>query len=74
MDKIDMVSRTDFVKPRPLPPESMYFNELVLAIAYSNERNMVIGEVKRSFNDGKINMVEANALFAILGKINEGDK
>lgn len=72
MDKIDMVSSKDFITPRPLPPESMYFNELVLAVAYSSDLLKVNGEIKRSFNDGKINMVESGALLAIIEKINGG--
>ena len=55
------------------PAESMYFNELVLAIAYSSDMHKVNLEVKRSFNDGKLNMVECGALVAIIEKI-KGDK
>ena len=48
-------------------PESMYFNELVYAVAFSREAFSVISvEVVRSFNDGKINAIERDALRQIL--------
>lgn len=53
-------------------PESMYFNELVLAIAYSDCLPKLKSEIKRSSDDGKINMVESGALLVIIEKINGG--
>ena len=54
-------------------PESMYFNELVYAVAFSREAFSVISvEVVRSFNDGKINAIERDALRQILERMNGG--
>lgn len=50
-------------------PESMYFNELVFAVAFSNGSEDKRKEIERSFKDGKINMLERDALYKILERI-----
>ena len=51
------------------PAESMYFNELVYAVAFSNGSENKRKEVARSFKGGKINMLERDALYKILERI-----